>query len=62
MKFTMTRASEWFFQYTPTHEVEINSLEDLKALQDKEEHPLVVNFHQQTEGRPTITVYDDYME
>lgn len=62
MKCTMTRASEWFFQYTPTYEVEINSLEDLKALQDKEKHPLVVNFHEQTEGRPTIIVYDDYME
>lgn len=61
MEFTMTRASEWCFQYT-TYKVEINSLEDLKALQDKEGHPLVVNFHEQKEGRPTITVYDDYME
>lgn len=62
MEFTMTRASEWFFQYTPTYKVEINNLEDLKALQDKEGHPLVVNFREQKEGRPTITVYDDYIE
>lgn len=62
MKFTMTRVSEWFPGYPTTYEVEINSLEDLKALQEKEKHPLIVDFHEQTDGCPTIIVYDDYME
>ena len=62
MKFTLTRASEWFPGHDFHNKVEINSIEDLKALQDKEKHPLIVDFQEQTDGCPTIIVYDDYME
>lgn len=65
MKFRLTKASEWEFE----EEVEINSLEDLIALQNKYTNyegandcawanpSLVINFD---EG--DITIYDYYLE
>ena len=66
MKFILTKASSFAFK----EEIEISSLEELKALQKKYERPydptlgvgwerpsLVVDFNYME-----ITIYDDYME
>lgn len=65
MKFRLTKASEWEFE----DEVEINSLEDLIALQNKYTNyegandcawpnpSLVIDFNEKD-----ITIYDYYLE
>lgn len=65
MKFRLTKASEWEFE----EEIEINSLEDLIALQNKytnyegandcawKNPSLIVDFNEKD-----ITIYDYYLE
>lgn len=63
MEFTLMKSSDWDFEET----VEINTLEDLKGLQDKykipdntenwENPPLIINFNSHI-----IEIYDYYRE
>jgi len=61
MKFTLTHSSS---QYSPTDEegetIEINSLEELIALGQKEGKSLIITVFPQT--TPEIEVYDSYRE
>ena len=57
MKFLVTKASDLDYE----EYVEINTLEELKALSDKYNEELVINFDS-TRGFNQITIYDDYLE
>ena len=65
----MRKASDWEFEET----VEINTIEDLKRLQDRYRNAdggiwagtLIVDFYSDLSGIrevPTITIYDSYIE
>lgn len=69
MTFKLRKASDWEFEET----VEINTIEDLKRLQDRYRNAdggiwagtLIVDFHSDLSGIrevPTITIYDSYIE
>lgn len=53
MVFTLFKSSSWSFE----DKVEINSLDDLKDLQDKYHHKLIIDLYAKV-----IEVYDDYRE
>lgn len=59
MKVHLEKASDWQFK----EYIEINTLEDLIALQKKYKEDLVVNFTNNNYSKePFITIYDDYLE
>jgi hypothetical protein len=69
MTFKLRKASDWEFEET----VEINTIEDLKRLQDRYRNAdggiwtgtLIVDFYLDLSGIrevPTITIYDSYIE
>ena len=62
MKVFIYKASDDNFK----EEREINSLDDLKSIQDEFRQALVVDFHNidydTMEDIITVTVYDDYLE
>lgn len=53
MEFTLTKTSDWQFE----EKVAINNLTELKDLQDKYGHPLIISFNTMS-----IEIYDDYRE
>lgn len=53
MVFTLFKSSSWSFE----DKIEINSLDDLKDLQDKYHHKLIIDLNANV-----IEVYDDYRE
>lgn len=62
MKLKLRRASN-----TPMNEVikevEINTIEDLIALEKKEEHPIILgSFWGDEDSEYSLLVYDDYIE
>ena len=62
MKLKLRRASN-----SPMNEVikevEINTIEDLIALEKKEEHPIILgSFWGDEDGEYSLLVYDDYIE
>ena len=62
MKLKLRRASN-----SPMNEVikevEINTIEDLIALEKKEEHPIILSsFWSDEDGEYSLLVYDDYIE
>lgn len=62
MKLKLRRASN-----SPMNEiikeVEINTIEDLIALEKKEEHPIIFgSFWDDEDGEYSLLVYDDYIE
>lgn len=57
MKFLLNKASSFTYE----EYIEINNLEELKALSDKYNEELVINFNFNKEfGK--IIIYDDYLE
>ena len=57
MKFKMCYASTWTGHSEDGFEVEVNSIEDFKKIQEEAGDVLIINFK---ENR--IMVYDDYIE
>ena len=53
MKFELRKASNYRF----VESIVINTLEDLKGLEEEYKNELIVNFEDRR-----ITIYDDYME
>ncbi len=53
MVFTLFKSSSWSFE----DKVEINSLDDLKDLQDKYHYKLIIDLNANV-----IEIYDDYRE
>lgn len=57
MEFILEYASDWDYEET----IKINSLEELKELSKKVGSSLIIDFGQNS-LKPTITVYDDWVE
>ena len=55
MEFEVIKASSMFGE--PHFIKEVNTIEDLKAIQKSEGHPLVIDFESNE-----ITIYDDHIE
>ena len=67
MKFTLCYASDFCDTHHRNEEIEIQTLEDLKALQDRYNEQLIVDFHHKPDrflptSNPIIMIYDDYIE
>jgi len=66
MTFKLTKASDWEFEET----VEINTLEDLRSLQDRfrtqyrgwDTGTMIIDFYNDFDDAPTIKIYDFYVE
>lgn len=60
MKFMIREASVWSDRY---EEIEINTIEELKKLDEKNGHyGLVINFSTTNSSEmPTITIHNDYL-
>ena len=59
MKFKLRRASTYTGFSEDYQEVEVNSLEDLKRIQEENGDRLIVDFDRE---EPCIMIYDDYIE
>lgn len=62
MKFMLIKANDDDFK----EEIEINTIEDLKRLQDKYQHELIIDFYGYDDENEcnchTIEIYNDYRE
>lgn len=59
MKFKLRWASTYFSGTGDDQEVEVNSLEDLKRIQEENGDQLIIDFDRE---EPCILIYDDYIE
>lgn len=59
MKFKLRWASTYTGFSGDGQEVEVNSLEDLKRIQEENGDQLIIDFDRE---EPSIMIYDDYIE
>ena len=59
MKFKLLRASTYIGFSGDGQEVQVNSLEDLKRIQEENGDQLIIDFDRE---EPCIMIYDDYIE